>query len=142
MNEERTVSTSAQRLWTLISDVEHWGQMLPTIERVERLTPDAPIGVGARFQVDQPGLPTAVYEITEWQPGRGFTWVASSPGIRTTASHVLSERDGATRLVLGIDWSGPLAWVVRLLVGPKARRMVEQEADTFARLAERAEESG
>jgi len=68
--------------------------------------------------------------------------VSSAPGVRTTASHEVSERDGGTRLVLGIDWSGPLAPIVRMLVGMKARRMVEQEADTFVRLAEGDEHPG
>jgi len=40
-------------------------------------------------------------------------------------------------MALGIDWSGPLAWLVRLMFASKARRMVELEADTFARLARR-----
>jgi hypothetical protein len=45
-------------------------------------------------------------------------------------------------IVLGIQWSGPLAGVVRRLVGPKAGRMVAQEADAFVRLAEAAGHAG
>jgi hypothetical protein len=38
--------------------------------------------------------------------------------------------------VLKLTWSGPLAGLVRLLLGAKAQRMVEQEAASFAELAE------
>jgi uncharacterized protein YndB with AHSA1/START domain len=142
MRCEREVAASPERLWAFVGDVERWAELLPTIRRVVRLGPDGPVGVGARFEVHQPGLPKAVYEVTDWQPGRGFTWVSSAPGVRTTAVHTLAPRDGGTRLVLGIDWSGPLAGLVRLLVGSKARGMVAQEADTFVVLAEGADERG
>lgn len=133
---DRLIDASADRVWTLVSDLEAWDRMLPTMQQVRRLDGDGPVRAGARFEVRQPGLPKAVYEVTEWRPGAGFTWVSSSPGVRTTATHEVGTEHGKTRLRLGVEWSGPLAWLIRLLVGAKARRMVEQEADTFARLAE------
>lgn len=134
---ERLVDAEAGRVWSLVSDVERWDRILPTMRQVTRVGTDGgPLGVGARFEVVQPGLAKAVYEITEWRPGNGFTWVSSAPGVRTTATHELTAESGRTRLSLSLAWSGPLAGVVRLLLGSKARRMVEQEAATFARLAE------
>ena len=122
-------------MWNLVADVERWDDLVPTMQQVTRLDGGGPIGVGARFEVRQPGLPKAEYEITEWEPGVGFTWVAASTGVRTTASHEIRPRHGGALLVLGIAWSGPLAGLVGLLMAGKARRMVEQEADTFARLS-------
>ena len=122
-------------MWSLVGDVERWDDLLPTVQQVTRLDGGGPVGVGARFEVRQPGLPKAVYEITEWEPRVGFTWVASAAGVRTTATHEIRSQDGQTLLVLGIAWTGPLAGLVRLLMATKARRMVEQEADTFAQLA-------
>ena len=47
------------------------------------------------------------------------------------------QRDGdGSRLDLSLEWSGPLARLLELLIGRKARGMVETEAETFARLAE------
>lgn len=135
-NEERIIEANPGRVWALVSDVERWGEMLPTMQRVTRIGPQGPTGVGSRFEVRQPGVPKAVYEITAWEPGAGFTWAAASPGVRTTATHSVTPYDGGSRLVLGIEWSGPLARVVRLLLASKVARMVVQEADTFARLAE------
>ena len=139
---ERLIDASADRVWHLVGDVERWDRMLPTINQVTRVDAGDPVGVGARFEVRQPGLPKAVYEITEWRPGSGFTWVSSSPGVRTTATHELGSESGRTRLALAITWTGALAGVVRLVLGAKARRMVEQEADTFARLAETGGDAG
>jgi hypothetical protein len=139
IEEQRSITAGADRVWELLSDIDRWDQLLPTMQRVTRLGAAGPLGVGSRFEVRQPGLRRSVYEITDWQPGRGFTWTTTAPGIRTTAPHWLAPHEGGTRLVLGIEWSGPLTGLVRLLLGAKVRLMVEQEADTFARLADRAD---
>lgn len=89
----------------------------------------------SRFEVRQPGLPKATWEVTHWSPGESFTWVAASPGIRSTAVHTVREDGGGSRLDLSLEWSGLMAPVLELLIGRKARGMVETEAETFARLA-------
>lgn len=127
-------AATPDRLWSLAGDVERWGERLPTVESVRPLG-SGPTGVGSRFEVRQPGLPKAVWEVTDWQP-RSFTWVSASPGIRSTAVHTVHEDGDGSRLDLSLEWSGPLARPLELLIGRKARGMVETEAETFARLAE------
>jgi hypothetical protein len=132
-----TASSAAapDRLWSLAGDVERWGDRLPTVDRVRALG-SGPMGVGSRFEVRQPGLPKAVWEVTDWQPGRSFTWVSTSPGIRSSAVHSVQRDGDGSRLDLSLEWSGPLARLLELLIGRRARGMVETEAETFARLAE------
>lgn len=126
---------SPERLWAIASDVEHWGDRLPTVDSVRPLS-SGPMAVGSRFEVRQPGLPKAVWEVTDWQPGSSFTWVSSGAGVRSEAVHtVIADSDGS-RLDLSLQWSGPLAWLLERLIGRKAQGMVETEATTFARLAE------
>ena len=129
-------AAAPDRLWSLASDVERWGDRLPTVDSVRSLG-SGPVAVGSRFEVRQPGLPRAVWEVTDWQrQGRSFTWVSTSPGIRSTAVHTVHGDEDGSRLELSLAWSGPLAPVLELLLGRKARGMVETEAETFARLAE------
>ena len=139
MQVTRTTPAAPDELWRWVSDVEHWADLLPTMQSVTRIDGDGPVGPGDRFAVKATGLPLATYEITDWQPARTFTWVASAPGVRTTASHQLEATDDGSVMTLGIAWSGPLAWLARLLLGAKAGRMVEREADTFVQLAEHAD---
>ena len=122
-------------LWALASDVGHWGDRLPTVDSVRPLS-SGPMVVGSRYEVRQPGLPKAVWEVTDWQPGSSFTWVSSSPGIRSEAVHAVTADVDGSRLDLSLQWSGPLAWLLERLIGRKAQGMVETEATTFARLAE------
>jgi Polyketide cyclase / dehydrase and lipid transport len=129
-------AATPDRLWSLASDVERWGDRLPTVDVVRPLG-NGPTGVGSRFEVRQPGLPKAVWEVTDWQQqGRSFTWVSTGPGIRSTAVHTVQGDGGGSRLDLSLEWSGPLGRVLELLIGRKARGMVETEAETFTRLAE------
>ncbi len=127
-------AATPDRLWSIVSDVERWGDRLPTVDLVRPLG-SGPTGVGSKFEVRQPGLPKAVWEVTDWQhQGRSFTWVSVSPGIRSEAVHTVHDDGGGSRLDLSLEWSGPLAPVLELLIGRKARGMVETEAETFTRL--------
>lgn len=129
-------AATPDRLWSIASDVERWADRLPTVTVVRPLG-SGPIGVGSKFEVRQPGLPKAVWEVTDWQQlARSFTWVSTGPGIRSTAMHSVQGEDGGSRLDLSLEWSGPFAPVFELLLGRKARGMVETEAETFTRLAE------
>lgn len=128
-------------LWRVCSDVVRWPDHLTTFAAIVPLDAEAPLGIGSRFRVSQPGLAPAIYEITQWRPGQSFTWVGRAPGVRTTATHVVTPVDAGSRIELGLDWQGPLAGVVRLLLGRRARRMIQAEATTFARLAEKGSAS-
>lgn len=118
-------------------NVTAWPQHLPTFTSVV-LSPDSTVltGVGARFNVRQPGLRPTTYEVTSWRPHSSFTWVARSRGIVTTAVHSVTAIEAGSRIELTLQWRGPLALPVRVMLGRRAAAMVELEASTFARLAE------
>lgn len=133
---ERDIDAPPATVWSQLSEIDRWHEISPTVDDVVRLGAPGPVAVGTRFRVAQPGLATAEYEITDWRPGTGFTWVARTAGVRTTASHELRPTAAGSRLKLSIEWSGPGAWLARALVTGKARRFMEQEAAAFAELAE------
>lgn len=126
----------SRALWGLVSDVERWSDHLPTVAGVRHIGGPSPAGVGSRYEVRQPGLPTAVYEVTEWVPGTTFVWVNRSRGLVSTAWHTVTPTPGGSRIDLAFDWSGPLAPLARLVGSRKGRELVETEARTLARLAE------
>lgn len=81
MTRATTRSThSVEHIWGLMADVERWGELLPTVTSVRRLGGPDPTGVGSRFEVRQPGLPAAVYDVTVWRPLEGFTWSLAPRG--------------------------------------------------------------
>lgn len=119
----------------MVSDVSRWPEILTTVDEVELIGEPDTVGVGSRFRVRQPGLATAVYVVTKWQEGHGFTWEAQSVGVHTIATHSITPSETGSRLKLSIDWTGAISGLVRLIYGRRAQRMVTIEADTFVRLA-------
>lgn len=122
------------RLWELLADVTAWPRHLDTFASVTPLSGNG-LRVGSRFEVRQPGLPAATYDVTQCEPGRAFTWTARAVGVTTHATHTLSELRDGSRLDLTIHWTGPLARPVSLLLGRRTRALITYEAQTFARLA-------
>jgi len=124
------------RLWSLASDVERWGDRLPTVDSVRPLG-SGRAGVGSRFEVRKPGLPKPVWEVSECQQGRSFTWVSASPGIPRTAVHTVHDDADGSRLdpVAGlVRTPGPCPRAAPRAQGPA---MVETEGrETVTRLAE------
>lgn len=135
LHSSASSSASGVEMWRLLCDVERWPELLPTMTSVEAMQTEGAPELGSRYRVRQPGLPSAVYEITEWRPDEGFVWAAHSVGVVTTARHVILPLETGSQVELEIEWSGPLSKAIRRVYGAKALRMIEIEAQTFARLS-------
>lgn len=133
---ERQVRADPDLVWGFVRRVADWAELLPTIDDVVPVSGAVSPTVGSRYAIKQPGLARSIYEITEWVPGRRFTWVAGAVGIRTTATHEVDPAADGAVLRLTLRWTGPLWPLVQLLFTRRTRRYVQLEAETFARLAE------
>ena len=86
--------------------------------------------LGSRARIRQPGLPPAVWEVTDLVPGEGFSWAATGPGIRTIGHHRFAPApDGTVKLTLGLEQTGPLAGVMRALLTGRTKRFLRLEVD-------------
>jgi len=93
------------------------------VTSVRRLD-DGPLAIGSRVRVEQPRIPPTEYVVTELEPGRSFSWVATAPGVRTTARHLLEALGtGNTRVLLAVEEAGPVGGVV---MGRFYRRLTDR----------------
>jgi uncharacterized membrane protein len=130
------IAASPELIWSTLSDVERWPEWTPSVSEVERL--DAgDFGAGSRARVKQPGMPRLVWEVTEYVPGKVFSWASKAPGVTTTGGHrlVVDQGDRVT-VTLTLDQEGFLAPVVWWLTGSRSRRYVQMEADGLKRRCE------
>src|SRR3954469_5201235 len=113
------IHAPAAAVWAVFADAERWPQWTASVERVLAL--DGPgIEVGQRFEIKQPRLPTVVWQVTEVDPGRSWTWRTHGPGATTLARHeVTTEADGRTLVRQRIDQRG----VFGVAVGVVMRRL-------------------
>ena len=127
------IAASPERVWEVLADIERWSEWTPSITSAQKLD-------DGRYRVKQPRFPAAVWTVTSWEPAKGFSWTARSGGVTTVADHELQpgagDGAGATTVTLRIRQTGPMAGVVALLFGSRARRYVQQEADGLKRQSE------
>ncbi|MGH8829220.1 MAG: SRPBCC family protein [Jiangellaceae bacterium] len=135
MRFETTTSIAAtpQQVWEVYADVERWPEWTASVTSVERLDP-GPLRVGARTRIKQPKLPVAVWEVTELVDGERWVWVATGPGVTTTAAHEIRASDSGATATATIDQNGPVgALIGRLTRGLTERYLALEGAGLKAR---------
>jgi len=71
-----------------------------------------------------------IWTVTEFEPGRAFSWTAAAVGLTSVGEHRLTPRDDQSCAVtLAIRQSGPLALMVGLFTSGMTRRYVNLEAE-------------
>jgi uncharacterized membrane protein len=126
---EATIHAPVHRVWEVLTDVERWPEWAETVTSVTRLD-EGPLTVGSTARIEQPKLPPTEYVVTELAPGKSFTWVATSPGVRTIARHDVEVLPrGGTRVRLSVEQAGPLGKVIgRLFFKGLTERYLAAEA--------------
>jgi hypothetical protein len=136
MEQSVTVDIEAtpERVWEVLSDVESWSEWTETVTWVRRLD-EGPLRSGSRARILQPKLPETEYVVTELEPGRSFTWVATGPGVTTTARHeVEGLPGGSSRVRLAVEQGGWLGSVMgRFYRGLTDRYLANEAAGLKAR---------
>ncbi len=115
------------QVWVVMSDVERWPGWTPTVTSIQRVD-RGPLAVGSRAHIRQPKLPPAVWQVTELDEGKGFTWVTRSPGVRVTARHWVEADGGGSRATLSIQYAGVLGPLVARLTRGLNERYLALEA--------------
>jgi uncharacterized membrane protein len=127
--------TSPGDVWRLFVDLERWPDMTKSMREVRRLD-SGPLRVGSEAVVRQPGLPRARWRVTKLEPGYCFTWESAAGGVATAASHIVEADGQGAMITLTLSQHGPLAGLMGVLVGRRARRYISMEAEGFRRTAE------
>ncbi|MFU8875373.1 SRPBCC family protein [Micromonospora sp. SL4-19] len=138
MDYAQTITTTAglEHAWAAVANVTTYPQWTASMSAVEPL--DGPtLELGNRFRVRQPGLPPTVWRVCEVRHGASFQWDSHVPGVHTVAYHRVDRQpDGTTRISIGIQQRGALAWLVALLTAARTRRYLRMEATGLKAAAE------
>jgi uncharacterized membrane protein len=122
------IAAAPKRVYAVIEDVERWPEWTASVQSVKRLD-NRPSGVGGRAEVRQRKLPKATLEVTAIEPGRGFDWEASGPGIHTVGGHWVEPKpDGGSLVRLSVKSTGPATWLLGWWFRRITERYVRMEA--------------
>jgi uncharacterized membrane protein len=133
----KTVDIDAppEKVFSVLCDVEHWPEWTPTMNSVQRLD-KGPLAVGSSAQVRQPKLRPAVWQVTEFEDNRNFTWTTRAPGLRMKAGHLVEPRGSGSRVALSFEMSGLIAPLVSRLYGGLIEQYVAAETQGLKKRSE------
>lgn len=131
------IAAPPQRVWRFTTDVERWPEWTASVFSLRRLD-SGPFRVGSRARIRQPGFLPAIWEVTELDEGRSFTWVTRSPGIRAAGHHRVVPISGGSRATLSVTYDGLLSGVASILLGEKTERFLGLEAAGLKKRSESA----
>jgi uncharacterized membrane protein len=109
------INAPTKKIWALIDKLEEWPQWMPSIKRIERLSKE-PLTVGSQLSVTAKvsGLTVKLLmTIIKFAPERTVVMQGKALGTNLTRFYTLKPIDGKTRVTIGGDVSGVLAWLAR-----------------------------
>jgi len=109
------INAPVEKVWALIDKLEEWPQWMPSIKKIERIS-KGPLTVGSQLSVTAKvsGLTvTLLMTITEFVPERNVVMKGKALGTSLTRFYTLEPLDGKTKVTIGGDVSGALAWLAR-----------------------------
>ncbi len=105
----------AERVWALVDKLEEWPQWMPSIKKIERIS-KGPLAAGSQLSVTAKvsGLTVRLLmTITEFVPERNVVLEGKALGTSLARFYTLKPVNGKTKLTIGGDVSGALAWLAR-----------------------------
>ena len=131
------IDAPPEKVFAVLCDVERWPEWTPSVTRVQRLG-TGPFAIGSSAHVRQPKLRPAVWQVTELEENRNFTWVTRAPGLRMKAGHLIERQGAGSRALLSFELSGLIAPVVSRLYGGLIAQYIATESRGLKHRAEAA----
>lgn len=129
------IAAPLEEVWALTIDVERWPELTPTMISVERLD-GGPIELGSRARIKQPGMPSAVWTVTEFEPNQLFAWETKLGTITFRGGHRIETTGQGCRNTLSVDVSGLGSSVLRAVGRRRLLKAIVTENQGFKKAAE------
>jgi uncharacterized membrane protein len=129
------VNVPAERVWEAFVNLGGWPVWNHHMREVRLLT-EVPLAMGSRARIVLKTGLSSTWEVTEFSPGRSFTWDASLFGSRLSFAHVIEPLKDGSRVVFRIEASGltalPAAPVLRFIYARNLDRSLQRLKDSLA----------
>ena len=129
------INAPVEKVWALVDRLEEWPQWMPSIKKIERVS-EGPLTVGSQLSVTVKVSRLTVnlpMTITEFVPERSVVILGRALGTNLTRFYFLEPVNGKTKVTIGGEVSGLLAWL--------ARRGGQAVSDEIAQAAKKRIES-
>lgn len=109
------INAPATKVWALVDRLDEWPQWMPSIKKIER-TSKEPLTVGSKLFVTAKVSRLTVrllMTITKFVPERSVVLEGKALGTKLIRFYTLEPLNGKTKVTIGGDVSGALAWLAR-----------------------------
>jgi len=109
------INAPATKVWALVDRLEEWPQWMPSIKKIKR-TSKEPLTVGSKLFVTAKVSRLTVrllMAITKFVPERSVVLEGKALGTKLIRFYTLEPLNGKTKITIGGDVSGALAWLTR-----------------------------
>jgi len=107
------INAPVKKVWALIDKLEEWPQWMPSIKKIERVS-QGPLAVGSQLSVMArvSGLTVKLLmTIREFVPERTVVMQGKTLGTNLTRFYNMGPVNGKTKVTIGGEVSGALAWL-------------------------------
>lgn len=132
---EVTTTASADRVWTLWTDVSTWKMWDQGLKDAEL---SEPMRLGSKGKIIPLSGPSASFVVTEFNPKASYTFVTTLPFAKLTVQRTIIGTS-PTRFRHDVSFSGPMAAVFAKRFGPGFRVALPPTMRAIATLAESAD---
>ncbi len=109
------INAPVEEVWSLIDKLEEWPQWMQSIKKIERVS-EGPLAVGSQLSVTSKVNRLTVnllMTISEFVPERSVVMQGKALGTNLTRFYFLEPVNGKTKVTIGGEVSGLLAWMAR-----------------------------
>jgi len=99
------INVPAERIWEAFVNLGDWPVWNHHMREIRLLT-DVPLSMDSRARIVLKTRLSSTWQVTEFSPGRSFTWDAGLFGSRLSFAHVVQPVNGGSRVVFRIEASG------------------------------------
>jgi len=108
INKNIIINARPEQIFRVLADVENWNLWTSSVKRITIIN-DIKFNKGTKVKVVQPKLLPAVWEITEIEKNKCFTWVTKYIGLKMTGKHIIETKNNVTNVELVMIYEGVLA---------------------------------
>jgi uncharacterized membrane protein len=109
------IDVPTERVWEAFINLGDWPAWNPHMREIRLLT-EVPLAMGSRARIVLKTRLSSTWEVTEFTPGRSFTWDASLFASRLSFAHVAQPVNDGSRVILRIEAAGLTALAAFLVL--------------------------
>ncbi len=122
-------------VFNILVDVIHWHTWTRSIISAEIMDNEA-LKIGSKVRLYQPRKRPVIWELTDLQDGRGFTWETRTFGLKVTSSYWVASAVDSAKVDMSVAISGWLSPILFGLTWAVAENFMEMEIQGLKRHVE------